>query len=302
MQHLTIGVFGDAALAKKMGKQGTTNDILLTHHADSERIWTFASPNSPEIKPLLQVVQLIDVPVVAADAVTRELAEQLVALDAFGFGRGFILSQNEQLRQLIKGTTLERYTWVRDERELREQLTSVPAAATEGSVWIPIDNSFSVKSVGTVVLGVVRSGTVKKHDTLAVQPLGAQAVVKGIQSQDKDVDAAHAGMRVGLSLKGVDASDLKRGYVLCANAHVAQHASVMFTKSRFSRETPTTGGQLLLSVGLQVIACRIESADPLLTLSLDQPAAWYAEQQCLLASTKQTLPRILGAGAMFVPG
>ena len=77
-----------------------------------------------------------------------------------------------------------------------------------------IDHFFKVKSVGTVALGFVLSGTLKKHQTLYLNPTGLQAQVRSIQMNDVDYDQAPAGSRVGLALKNVDVDDMERGYLL----------------------------------------------------------------------------------------
>ena len=301
MQHLTIGVFGDIEFANKIAKKGTINDIMIHNHASSEGVFTYVSPNSPEAKiaPLLQTINMIDLPLIVSNELTKELAEQIIALDAFGFDKGFIISNSEDLKKIIKGTTVEKFEWIQDEKELRERLKNCKSAALTNSAWIPIDNYFDVKSVGTVVLSVIKGGAVKKHDKLTAQPIGKEVVIKGIQSQDKDIDSAEHGMRAGLNLKGVDADELKRGYVLCADAKVSKSVSLEFARNKYSKEPAEKGHQVYLSVGLQVIAGMVEKNEGgSLTLLLEQPAVFFAGQKCLIASTKPAMPRIIGTGKM----
>ncbi len=123
---------------------------------------------------------------------------------------------------------------------------------------------FDVKSVGTVILGIIKSGTVKKHDKVLVEPLGKEVMIKGIQSQDRDFDSAEAGMRVGLNLKGVEADELKEN------------------------------DQVFVSSGLQAIAAKVKSVDPL-EVETENPVAYNKDTKFLIASTKQDLPRIIGS-------
>jgi selenocysteine-specific translation elongation factor len=298
--HLTVGIFGDKELIKKLGKQGTINDIALYNHGSSDGVFTFASPNSPEnkIQPLLQILSMIDLPVIS-EPVTKELAEQMIAIDSFGFSQGYLVAPSEDLLRLIKGTSLEKYEILQDERELRERLKSVQAKPVTERVWLPIDNHFMVKSVGTVILTVNRGLPIKKHDKLLVQPIGKEVLVKGIQSQDRDIEAVEECMRAGINLKGVDTEELKRGYVLCKEATVSKTARIHFQKSRFAKEAPEKGVQYYFSVGLQLIAGKAEniSGDEL-TLALEQTAVFYPGQKCMLASTKPVVPRVLGSGVM----
>lgn len=79
-----------------------------------------------------------------------------------------------------------------------------------------VDRAFSVKGVGTVALGFVLAGGVKIHDQLRPVP-GPEALrvdVKGIQVNDVDVDSVGRGIRVGLSLRGVEAKDLEKSHWL----------------------------------------------------------------------------------------
>src|SRR3989344_1856289 len=105
MHHLTAGIFGDREILKKLGKQGTINDITIYNHASSEGVYTYLSPSSERVHALLEVACSIDIPVLVIDELTREVAEQLVAVDAMNFDNGFIISSNEQLSGLIKGSS-----------------------------------------------------------------------------------------------------------------------------------------------------------------------------------------------------
>jgi selenocysteine-specific translation elongation factor len=68
--------------------------------------------------------------------------------------------------------------------------------------------------VGTVALGYVASGTIRRHDDLKLLPTTKTTQVRSIQKHDDDFDVASKGDRVGLALKNVETEDLDRGYVL----------------------------------------------------------------------------------------
>ena len=57
----------------------------------------------------------------------------------------------------------------------------------EGPCIIPIDHAFGVKGIGTVILGVIRQGTVKTYDQLNILPSGKSILVKSIQMHDDPV-------------------------------------------------------------------------------------------------------------------
>ena len=295
--HLSVGIFGSNEFMKKLGKQGTINDIMIYNHASSEGVFTFISPNSPEnkIQPLVQVINAIDIPVVVSDSITKELAEQIIFLDAFEFEKGFIISKSAELKNIIKNTSLEKYEFIADEKELREKLKECTPKSITDKIWIPVDNYFNVKSVGTLVLCIVKGGNVKKHEKLILQPLNKEVLIKGIQSQDKDIDQAEAGMRAGLNIKGVEADEIKRGYVLCKDAVVSKKVNIEFSKSKYSKENLEKGLSVFFSLGLQIIPGRIEDD---LSILLEHPAVFFPNQKCIIVSTKQTMPRIIGTGRM----
>jgi selenocysteine-specific translation elongation factor len=77
-----------------------------------------------------------------------------------------------------------------------------------------------VKGVGTVVLGVVVSGSIAKHNTMRALPSSKTAQVRSIQKHDEDFDTATEGDRVGLALKNVDVTDVERGVILTTDPAV----------------------------------------------------------------------------------
>lgn len=301
--HITIGIFGshEAALdmAKKLGKSGTENDIAIFNHSSSEGVFTYVCHNSDKLQPLLQAMNMADVPVLVATELTREVGEQIIALDEMGFEKGFIVagdSARSQLENMIKGTCLEKFQFT-DETSLRSELIKLQPKPAGSEPLVPIDNYFNVKSVGTVILGLVKSGTVKKYDKLIIEPIGKEVMIKGIQSQDNDLEQSEPGMRVGLNLKGIEADEIKRGFVLCKSMKKTQQFSLHLKKSKFFKQELKPGFQVAVCAGLQFIACSIESIDgEVLNLKAVSPVAYQAGQKIILASQNEILPRIIGSG------
>ncbi len=87
-----------------------------------------------------------------------------------------------------------------------------PSRSCVGTV--PVDHFFKVRGIGTVILGMVTSGEIRTHTTLQVLPQKKQVQVRSIQKLDDDAEVAWAGDRVGIALKGIEAEELDRGYVL----------------------------------------------------------------------------------------
>lgn len=310
--HLTVGIFGkreDAnALASKLGKKGTTNDIAIYNHSSSEGVLTYVCPNSEsgKIQPVLECMSMADMPAVVVSSLDKEMGEVIVALSEFEFPVVFFVADQameEQLKPLIQSAGISA-KFVRDEKELRTGIISFGSGikrpdSESDRLVIPVDNCFKVKGVGTIVLGVVKSGIVKKHQEVLVEPAGLPATIKGIQSQDNDIDQACAGMRVGLNLKGLEPEDIKRGFVVCSKDNPVRKSSELeldFEQNKFFKQELKEKVRVMASAGLQIVSCEVKSASGKLSLLASQPIVCEPGQNIVVASQTDILPRIAGSG------
>jgi len=250
MPNLTVAVLGPPGFAKDLGKKGTSSDITLYNLKRGTDTVTFIEPTRyPEkIAPLFFAVSTADRAIVVVDVADAAFGETILMLQCAGVAKGYLILRNylvrDQLLPLIRGTVLEGYevfegnlSGLRDllpdaaagRRETPgrpgEPVTGIgaepggiPAGSGRSCVGtVPIDHFFNVKGIGTVVLGLVASGEIRTHNTLQVLPMGRQVQVRSIQKHDDDADTAVKGDRVGLALKGIEAEELDRGYVLTSD-------------------------------------------------------------------------------------
>ena len=299
MLHMTVGIFGNnepaQALLKKLGKSGTVNDLAIYNHGSSEGVFTYVSPNSDKIQTLLQALNMAEIPAIVISEITAALGEQLIAIIETGF---MILdgTSREQIMPLVKDTCIEKFAIVKDGTELVEQLKKLSLKRGD-SPLVQIDNYFNVKSVGTVILGIMKSGSLKKYDKVMIQPLEKEVMIKGIQSQDKDFEQTEPGMRVGLNLKGIEADELRRGYVI-GGLDKSKTFRLNLQKSRYSKEQLRENDTVFLSAGLQVAAARVKKTNPL-ELECEQPLCYSRDTKFLVATTKQAPPRIIGHATLL---
>ena len=297
--HLTVGVFGYQELAKKLGKQGTTNDIAIYNHSSSEGVFNYVCPNSEKIQPLLQVLNMIDLPILVVNSLTKEIGEIIIAINEMNFEKGFIITNiKDSIQPIIKNTTLEKFEFI-DEDKLWPRLLELKIERSEDFLMIPIDNYFNVKGIGTVILGIIKSGKIKMYEKVSVEPIGKEVMIKGIQSQDKDIEEALAGMRVGLNLKGIEVEELKRGFLICKEIEKSSELKIKFNKSRFFKQELKKEMLVFLSVGLQVVTCTVEPVGSELLLKSNQIIAYKKGQSCIIASQNDILPRIIGSGIIL---
>jgi selenocysteine-specific translation elongation factor len=59
-----------------------------------------------------------------------------------------------KLKTLIKTTTISDFKFLDNIHQLKEEMSRLEPKSLEGDCIIPIDHAFSVKGIGTVILGV----------------------------------------------------------------------------------------------------------------------------------------------------
>lgn len=81
-------------------------------------------------------------------------------------------------------------------------------------LMMPIADKF--KDMGTVVIGKIESGMVKKGQTVLVMPNKKVAEVMTILQEDDEVNMAKCGDNIRLRLKNVEEEDVLSGFVICS--------------------------------------------------------------------------------------
>lgn len=270
MKSAVIGIFGDKNLGKEIAKKGTESDITLYNLKRDDKILSFVEPTRyPEkIQPLSHVLNMIDYAVLKISVIDKTFAETAVALDVFGMEKGCIVFDGsitkDQIKPYISGTVLENYEVLENDLiKLREMLFGINPEFKEGAVKVPIDHHFNVKGIGPVILGLVKRGTVKKHDELVVYPLDKKVVVRSIQIQDKDYDEGETGARVGLALKNIDAEELDRGFVLAPEGTLktGTEFKLKFKAGRYWKEAFQVDQVHHLGVGMQFFPAKISGIE-----------------------------------------
>jgi selenocysteine-specific elongation factor len=102
--------------------------------------------------------------------------------------------------------------------ELRAALAraadAVERKAGDRPARLYVDRSFSLRGIGTVVTGTLRSGSIGAGDELRLEPSGRDVRVRSVQVHDREVERAESGQRVAVSLPGVERADVIRGDAL----------------------------------------------------------------------------------------
>jgi selenocysteine-specific elongation factor len=90
---------------------------------------------------------------------------------------------------------------------------SPPVRQWIGPFKMPIDHSFTIAGVGTVLTGTIHRGKVKLKDIVEIKPIDKKGQVRSLRSFGEDKEEAIAGDRVGVAVKDLKPDDAHRGYV-----------------------------------------------------------------------------------------
>lgn len=315
MSNITVAVIGPEGYAGELGKKGTSSDITFYNLKKGEHTVTFIEPvRYPErLSSLFFAVSMAHSVILVVDEINAAFGECIVMLDCAGIRNGLLVLRNyitpEQISPLIRGTVVETYEPVADERaRIREHLIEEAAALPErpestGRGAVPVDHAFPVKGIGVVALGQVATGTISRHDTLRIFPTQKTAQVRSIQKHDDDVPSAGPGDRVGLALRGIEVDDLDRGYVLSASDTITA-SSTLSGRASLVRYWPSPlRNEMVIHVGhwMQFLPARVafvnNSGDwkrPLLTLRTEKELVYFPGDRIILHYLEGEKLRVAG--------
>ena len=96
--------------------------------------------------------------------------------------------------------------------ETLDKLTA-PEKPTDLPLRVPIQDVYSITGVGTVPVGRVETGVMKKGENVIFEPAGASGEVKSIEMHHEVFDIAEPGDNIGFNVRGVGKNDIRRGDV-----------------------------------------------------------------------------------------
>lgn len=90
---------------------------------------------------------------------------------------------------------------------------AAPEKPTNLPLRVPIQDVYSITGVGTVPVGRIETGIMKKADNVIFEPAGKSGEVKSIEMHHEMLDSAEPGDNVGFNVRGVGKTDIRRGDV-----------------------------------------------------------------------------------------
>ena len=126
----------------------------------------------------------------------------------------------------------------------------LPVRDQDKPFLMPIEDVFSITGRGTVATGRIESGVINTGDPVDIVGMGDEkltSTITGVEMFRKILDRGEAGDNVGLLLRGIEKTDIKRGMVIAKKDSVKPHkkfkASVyILSKEEGGRHTPFLNG------------------------------------------------------------
>jgi elongation factor Tu len=139
--------------------------------------------------------------------------------------------------------------WMEKIMELMEAVDTwieLPPRDVDLDFLMPVEDVFSITGRGTVATGRIESGVINSGEAVDIIGMGAEklkSVVTGVEMFRKILDRGEAGDNVGLLLRGIDKSEIRRGMVIAKPGSVTPHAKFkaevyILKKEEGGRHTP----------------------------------------------------------------
>ena len=122
----------------------------------------------------------------------------------------------------------------------------LPERAVDKDFLMPVEDVFSITGRGTVATGRIERGVVNSGEGVDIIGMGAEGLkstVTGVEMFRKILDRGEAGDNVGLLLRGIEKSQIRRGMIICKPGSVKPHSLFnaevyVLSKEEGGRHTP----------------------------------------------------------------
>ncbi len=139
--------------------------------------------------------------------------------------------------------------WVGKIEELMDAVDTwieLPVRDQDKPFLMPIEDVFSITGRGTVATGRIEAGIINTGDPVDIIGMGEEkltSTITGVEMFRKILDRGEAGDNVGLLLRGIEKTDIKRGMVIAKKDSVKPHKSFkaevyILSKEEGGRHTP----------------------------------------------------------------
>jgi elongation factor Tu len=139
--------------------------------------------------------------------------------------------------------------WVPKILELMEAVDTfipIPPRDIDKPFLMPVEDVFSITGRGTVATGRIERGVINSSETVEIigmQDKKMTSTVTGVEMFRKILDRGEAGDNVGLLLRGIEKTDIRRGMVIAKPGSITPHTEFkaeiyVLKKEEGGRHTP----------------------------------------------------------------
>jgi len=154
---------------------------------------------------------------------------------------------------VIKGSALGALNgepqWIATVEELMEAVDTyieLPPRDVDKPFLMPVEDVFTITGRGTVATGRIETGVINSGEAVDILGMGdvkLSSTVTGVEMFRKILDRGEAGDNVGLLLRGIEKSQIKRGMVICKPGSTTPHTEFkaeiyVLKKEEGGRHTP----------------------------------------------------------------
>jgi elongation factor Tu len=139
--------------------------------------------------------------------------------------------------------------WVETVEKLMEAVDTyiqLPPRDVDKPFLMPIEDVFTITGRGTVATGRIETGVINSGESVDILGMGdakLSSTVTGVEMFRKILDRGEAGDNVGLLLRGIEKTQIKRGMVICKPGSTKPHQDFkaeiyVLKKEEGGRHTP----------------------------------------------------------------
>jgi elongation factor Tu len=139
--------------------------------------------------------------------------------------------------------------WVKTVEDLMDAVDTyieLPPRDVDKPFLMPVEDVFTITGRGTVATGRIETGVINSGEGVEILGMGElklTSTVTGVEMFRKILDRGEAGDNVGLLLRGIEKTQIKRGMVICKPGSVKPHQEFkaeiyVLKKEEGGRHTP----------------------------------------------------------------
>ncbi len=178
-------------------------------------------------------------------------------------------------------------------------LMKVPEKPVELPLRIPVQDVYTITGAGTVPVGRVETGKLKKGDAIIFNPPGKKGEVKSIEMHHEEIPEAIPGDNIGWNVRGISRNEIRRGDV-CGHVDNPPTVADEFTAQLIVLQHPTAitvGYTPVFHCHTAQIACTVmeitKKLDPRTGATIEENPDFIKTGDAAIVKVKPTRPLVI---------